>query len=166
MATTYEVIELFNEPQERLCENLLAHLNKPDHPLETHWAAVHADEYTLANGQNVRQVWGLTNAYASNDLTRFIHFLVKLTAISPGGTEVQVTSVSPYPQHDSVHLGEGDETPALSAGAVERKRLEKIADRVLEFCANPQAETDTGLVGWFRKLLAQSKAKRKSDNTF
>jgi hypothetical protein len=97
----------------------------------------------------------------NDDSRRYLHFLVTLTAISVNGTEVQVNGVSPYPRFDSVLLGSAEDAPALAASAVERKRLEKIADRVLEFCANPQADTDTGIVGWFRKLLTQSTGKRK-----
>ncbi|MCB9450033.1 MAG: hypothetical protein H6672_01255 [Anaerolineaceae bacterium] len=165
MATTYQTREHFNESQDRLCENLLAHLNKRDALLETHWAAAHAEEYTLENGQCVQQIWGVTDSGSGStgDTLHYLHFRVKAIAISAMGTEIQVTVVSPHPTFETIHVGAGDELAVSSAGAFDRKRLEQIADKVLEFCANPQAETDTGMVRWFRKLLAQSKVKRKLD---
>ncbi|MCL4249060.1 MAG: hypothetical protein KJ065_13015 [Anaerolineae bacterium] len=169
MATAFEKEQIFNESLDRLSANLMANLNKKDGALETHWSAAHADEYKLEGGQQVRQVFGLTSAYfVAGDERRYAPFVVKLIALSPTATRVHLVVVSPSPTFDDVHLPDGtDPEAAFPIGARESTRLEKTAARLLEFCANPEAETDTGMMQWlraFNRLLTQGKDKRKPGN--
>ncbi|MCA9909546.1 MAG: hypothetical protein KC519_12905 [Anaerolineae bacterium] len=168
MATALEKDQLFNESLDRLSANLMANLDKEDGLLQTHWSAAHAEEYVLAGGQQVRQIFGLTSAYfVAGDERRYAPFVVKLMAVSPTATRVHLVVVSPSPTFDDVHLPDDPDPEAtFPIGARESTRLEKTATRLLEFCANPQAETDTGMLQWlraFNRLLTQGKGKRKPD---
>lgn len=161
MATTYETTETFNEPMDKLCENLLSNLNKEGGLFHPYWEAVHMEEFTLVSQQRVRQVWAITSV-PGDEQTIYIHFWVKFIELSTVGSRVDILTTSPLPKF---HLIKPYTDPNIRASAheKERRRLKKIADKVMEFCVIPNADTDVSIIGQVKRFLGRGKDKRKTD---
>lgn len=155
MPVKFETTEIFNEPIDRLCENLLANLNKEDPGIfDTYWEALHAEEFALDNQRAVRLIWGATKAFYPYE-HGFFHFLVKFTALSVNGCQVDFVAILPVPAF------EGD--PEVKEWyRSDYQKLKRLAEKIMEFCINPQGETNVGLISRFRKLVAGGKDKRKT----
>jgi hypothetical protein len=156
MAVKLESTEVFNEPIDRLCENLLANLNKEDSGFfDTYWEAFHAEEFTFDNQRPVRLIWGATKAFYPYEHGVF-HFLMKFTALSANGCQVDfVVGLPALALENDPELKE-----RLYRG--EYQNMQSLAEKVMELCVNPQAETNVGMINRFRKLLEGSKDKRKT----
>jgi len=166
MATTYETDQIFNEDFDRLAANLMANLNKTDGRLETQWSAAHAEEYMLDGGQYVRQIVGVTTAFSGPvESLKYVSFVVKLIALSPTTSRAQIVVVSPSPTVEVVRPLSGSlPDGSWHMDGHDGRRLESIAALLLDFCVNPDAETDTGIMRWlraFKDLMTPGKDKRK-----
>lgn len=156
MAITFGTTRTCSEPLDSLSENLLYGLERQGQ-WQPYSEIVHTEEFRTENGERVWQAWGFTSAYNSSALPprpAFRQFLLKIVELQAKKCRIHVLAVSLY-----VPPGAGEE----QATEAERIDLERIAEKMLEFCIMPDAtwtneQPPTDLLG---KLFGREKPKRK-----
>jgi hypothetical protein len=156
MAITFGTTRMCSESLDFLSENLLYGLERQDQ-WQPYSEIVNSEEFRTEHDSRVWQVWGFTSAYNSSALPprpAFRQFLLKIVELQAKKCRIHILAVSLYVPADS-----GGE----QATEAERQDLERIAEKLLEFCLIPDTvwtnePPPTDLLG---KLFGREKPKRK-----
>jgi hypothetical protein len=145
-----------SESLDFLSENLLYNLERQGQ-WQPYTEIINTEEFRTEHDSRVWQAWGFTSAYNSSALPprpAFREFLLKIVELQAKKCRIHILAVSLYVP---------PEASGEQAAESERQDLERIAEKLLEFCLTPDAvwtneQPPTDLLG---RLFGREKPKRK-----
>ena len=143
MVAEYKLNPIINAPADVIFETLSANLERSS------WHLSYSDGFTLDTGQDIRQLFGITSAFAGAGLkalldhgAHHIPFFVKIESVDLERSDVLIIAAGSQSVTKSDH-----------------GRREKVASKLLELCT--QEPRSTGLGDMLDGLFGRGDGKKK-----